>query len=104
MRGECGRVNAGGDGLIMKKYNSIEELMSSCSNSMLKSHVSSILAENKYIAWSLVSCAVEGDACRSEFKAPTENANLEYHLSCEMTSGGWRGHIHVTDLPRPEKE
>lgn len=62
-----------------------------------------MLSESKYIAWSLVSCSNEGDVCRSEFSAPIENSNMEYHLSYKMNSGGWRGHIRITSPANMKK-
>lgn len=66
----------------MKKYSSLEELMGSCTTSSIKSLVSSILRNSKYMEWSFVSGSVGDDACRAEFVSKMENSDLEQHLSC----------------------
>lgn len=68
-------------------YNTLEELMSNCGNSELKWNVSSVLRSNKHIEWSFASASVDGDECQSEFRAQIEGADLEYHLSCQITPG-----------------
>lgn len=77
-------------------YYSVEELLGGCSNSELKSHVSSVLENNQYIAWTLASCSVDGDTLRSDFTSPTENSGLGFHLSCEMNASGERRHISTS--------
>lgn len=54
----------------MKEYTSLEELMRSCNRSPIKSLVSSVLRNNKYMEWSFVSGSVDADACRAEFVSP----------------------------------
>lgn len=75
---------------------SVEELLGNCANSKLKSHVSSVLKNNRYIAWTLASCSVDGDTLRSEFTSPTEHSGLVFHLSCEVDASGERRHISTS--------
>jgi hypothetical protein len=99
---ESGRVKASGEGCSEMKtsekqtYCSVEELLGGCANSDLKSLVSSVLENNRYIAWSLASCSVDGDTLRSEFTSPTGNSGLVFHLSCEKDASGERGHISTS--------
>lgn len=74
-------------------YRTLEELMSSCCSSKLKSNVSSVLGE-RLIPWSFVSASVNGDICRSEFSSPTEETGLEYRLSCKI--GPRKEHWHYS--------
>lgn len=76
-------------------YNSLEELMSSCATSTLKSFVSSVLRGNEYIAWSFVSASVDGDICRSEFASSVEGADLVRRLSCKITPRGECRHTFI---------
>lgn len=66
-------------------YNSLEELLSSCCNSELKSDVSSVLRNDEHIKWNFVSASMDGDVCRSEFAAPVEGTDLVRRLFCEIT-------------------
>lgn len=78
---------------VKQIYHSLEELMSSCATSELKSHVSSVLENNQYIAWTFASCSMDGDTLRSDFTSPTENSDLVFHLSCAIDAAGERSHI-----------
>lgn len=80
----------------MKTYNSVEELLSGCATSTLKGQVSSVLENNQYIAWDLVSCSENGDVLRSEFTSL--NSDPVFHLSCEMDAAGERSHL-TTSAP-----
>lgn len=82
----------------MKRYNSVEELLNGCASSALKSHVSSVLENNQYIAWDLVSCSENGDVIRSEFTSPIESSDLAFHLSCEINAKGEHAQI-TTRVP-----
>ena len=74
-------------------YRTLEELMSSCCNSKLKSNVSSVLT-GELVSWSFVSASVNGDFSGSEFSSPIEGTNLEHHLSCKI--GPWKEHWHYS--------
>lgn len=76
---------------MKKTFNSLEELMSSCSNSKLKSNVSSIL-RSRIIPWSFVSASMDGDICSSEFSLPIKGVGprrplLLYRLPCHRQAG-----------------
>lgn len=94
-----GRVKAGGEGCSKMKafekqtYNSVEELMSSCASSELKSHVSFVLDNNQYVAWTLASCAVDGDTSRSEFTSHSKDSDLMFHMFCVINAAGVYSHI-----------
>lgn len=77
----------------MKNYNSLEELMRSCTTSSLKSLVSSVLRNNRYKEWSFVSGSVCDDACRADFVSKMENPDLEQRLSCVVDESGVRWDI-----------
>ena len=68
---------------MKRVYHSLEELMSSCCNSTLKSCVSSVLT-GKLVPWSFVSASMNGDFSGSEFSSPIEGTDLEHHLSCKI--------------------
>ncbi len=76
-------------------YNSLEELMSSCANSELKSLVSSVLACSKYISWGFVSAVSDRDECRSDFNSPTDSSALVYRLSWKVNAVGQYAHIYI---------
>ena len=80
---------------MVTSFNSVQELMSSCANSELKSHVSIVLRKNKYIKWNMVSCSDNGDRCSSEFASPIDNSDRKHHLSCEVTPEGEYHHYSV---------
>lgn len=77
----------------MEKYNSLEELMRGCWNSSLKSLVSSVLRNDRYMEWSFVSGSVCGDACRADFVSKMRNSDLEQRLSCVGDESGVRWDI-----------
>lgn len=77
----------------MTEYTSLEELMRSCNRSSIKSLVSSVLRNNKYMEWSFVSGSVGDDACRAEFVSKRENSDLKQHLSCVENKFGARWNI-----------
>ncbi len=58
---------------MKQTYDSLEELMSSCATSVLKSNVSSIL-RSRIIPWSFVSASMDGDICSSEFSSCSPGA------------------------------
>lgn len=80
---------------MKRTYNSLEELMSSCSSSKLKSFVSSVLADNKYISWDFVSAVSNGDKCCSNFISPIKDTDLMFHLSWRVNAMGQYGHIFI---------
>lgn len=80
---------------MVTSLNSVQELMSSCVNSELKSHVSFMLRNDKYIKWNLVSCSANGDRCCSEFDSPIDYSDRKHHLSCEVTPEGEYHHYSV---------
>lgn len=67
-------------------YHSIEELLSNCANSALKSLVSSVLKSNKYMEWSFVSGSVSDDARRADFVS--KRPGFEQRLSCVEDESG----------------
>lgn len=77
-------------------YHSIEELLSNCANSDLKSLVSSVLKNNKYMEWCFVTGSVDNDACRAEFISKMESPDLKQHLSCVKNASGVRWNISTT--------
>lgn len=70
---------------MKKVYNSLEELLSSCTTSSLKSGVSSVLRNDEHVKWNFVSASMDGDVYRSEFTAPVEGTDLVRRLFCEIT-------------------
>jgi len=86
--------------VVKQTFHSLEELLCGCNSSALKNHVSSVLRNNKYVAWNLVSRFAEGDVCRSEFISPMKNSELVQHLSCEINARGQFSHIS-TAVPKP---
>lgn len=76
-------------------YESVEELLSGCDRSELKSCVSSVLRNDRYIKWDLVSCSVNGDECRAVFSAPVKGCDLVYCLSYAINARGERGYISI---------
>ena len=84
---------------MRKTYNSLEELMSSCGNSKLKSLVSSVLTDNKYISWDFVSAASNEDECCSEFISSIKDTDLMFHLSWKVNTTGQYGHILIGEKP-----
>ena len=79
---------------MTKTFRTLEELMSSCCSSELKSNVSSVL-RNECDPWSFVSASVDGDICRSEFAAPIEGTDLENHISCKISPQKEHWHFSV---------
>lgn len=73
---------------MVTSFNSVQELMSSCDSSELKSHVSFVLRNDMYIKWNLVSCSVDDDRCCSEFDSLIDNSPSKHHLSCVVTPEG----------------
>lgn len=70
-------------------FNTIQDLMSSCGNSRLKSMVSFVLKSNKYISWNLISCSVDNEGkCLAEFESQIHNSDQRYHLSSKVTTHG----------------
>lgn len=82
-------------------YNSLEELVSSCCNSELKSCVSSVLGNNKRKPWSLLSCSEEGEVCRADFVCRDEAGGSVSRLSYEFNEKGQFGHITVEAIRSP---
>lgn len=80
---------------MVTSFNTIQELMSRCSNNELISQVSSVLRNNEYIRWNSVSCSVDEDSCWSEFETPIHNSDRKYHLSCKVTPKGEYRHCSV---------
>ena len=80
---------------MVTSFNSVQELMSSCDNSKLKRHVSSVLRLDQYIRFKLISCSEDDDRCYSEFERPIDNSDQKYHLSCVVTPGGEYHHYSV---------
>lgn len=78
-------------------YNTLEELMSSCGNSELKSNVSAVL-RNDCIPWSFVSASADGDICQSEFSSPIDGTEQEHHLSCKIGPRNERWHFSTCNL------
>lgn len=76
-------------------FNTFQELMSRCTTNELKSQVSSVLRNDRYISWNLVSCSVEGDRCWSEFESLLPNSDQKRHLSCKVTPEGEYRHYSV---------
>jgi len=74
-------------------FESYEDLLNGCSSSRVKSLVSSILFENRYLEWEFVSCSVAGDTCQAEFISPDETAGVVYHLYYELTESGQFGYM-----------
>ena len=77
----------------MEKYNSLEELLRSRRTDSLKSLVSSVLRNDRYMEWSFVSGSVCGDACRADFVSKMETPDLEQRLSCVGDESGVRWDI-----------
>lgn len=77
-------------------YNSLEELMSCCSNSTLISCVSSVLGNNKHINWEFLFASVDRDVGRSEFASPVKGTDLVRRLSCEVDAHGERLHTFIS--------
>lgn len=92
---------------MKQTYDSLEELMSSCSSSVLKSNVSLIL-RSRIIPWSFVSASTDGDICSSEFSSPIKGTDQQHHLSCRIDA--WKEHWHfstcapgtIPSIPRAE--
>lgn len=80
---------------MVASFNTVQKLMSSCSNSELKSHVSFVLGNNQYIKWNMVSCSVDDDRCISEFVSPIDYSDDKHHLSCVVTPDGEYHHYSV---------
>jgi len=76
-------------------YNSIEELLSVCCNSQLKSGVSSVLRNNKYVRWELLSCFEEEGVSRADFVSRDDNLGLVIRLFYKFNEMGQFGHITV---------
>jgi len=81
-------------------YNSLEELRSGCATSALLGHVASVFSRNEYIKWSFVSASVDGDECRSEFRAQIKDSDLERRLSCRINPR-WNPGIRPFPASRP---
>lgn len=80
----------------MMKYNSLEELMGSCSSSSLKSLVSSVLRNDRYMEWSFVSGSVSDDARRADFISKSKCPGFEQRLSCVEDESGVRWDVSTT--------
>lgn len=80
---------------MVTSFNTIQELMSRCSNNELISQVSAVLRNDKYISWNLVSCSVDEDRCWSEFESLIHNSDQKHHLSCKVTPEGEYRHCSV---------
>lgn len=79
-------------------YNSIEELLSSCTSSKLKIRVLSVLSSNKPMQWKLMSCSEEGDVCHASFISKDEALGVVSHFSSELNKAGHFSHITVEAL------
>lgn len=77
-------------------YNSLEELMSCCDSSTLKSCVSSVLRNNEHIKWGFLFASVDGGMRRAEFASPVEGTGLVRRLSCEVDARGERLHTFIS--------
>ena len=87
---------------MKRVYHSLEELMSSCCNSTLKSHVSSVLSSNQYVKWRFVCASEAGDICRSEFASPVGSTGLTYRLYCQVHPNGERRYSFISGFtPAP---
>lgn len=80
----------------MKKYTSLEELMGGCSHTKLKSLVSSVLRNDRYMEWSFVSGSVFGDARRADFVSKLKFPDFEQRLTCVEDESGVRWDISTT--------
>lgn len=79
-------------------FNSLEELMSNCATSKLKSLVSFVLGSNEYIQWDFVSCWADGDECWAEFTSAIEHSDLFRYLFCRIDT---RGEYWYTFISEP---
>lgn len=75
----------------MKQYNSLEELLSSCTNNTFKSGVSFVLANNKHMSWDFVSASEINGVFRADFLSRPEIPG--FALSCAIDDNGFRAQI-----------
>lgn len=80
---------------MVASFNTVQDLVNSCDNNYIKSHVSFILGNDQYIKWNMVSCSVDDDRCSSEFDSPVDNSERKHHLSCVVTPDGEYHHYSV---------
>lgn len=80
---------------MKKVYNSLEELMSGCSNSRLIDDVLRVLTPQGHLTWEFASASVEGVISRAEFLSRPTDVGVRFHLHWEWGPQADRGHIEL---------